>query len=54
VQLGLKGIDGFASGAHIVKIEDVTEFVQRQGRIADQKDDLCSCSWRASASLCRR
>lgn len=38
VQLGLKGIDGFANGAHIVKIEDVTEFVQRQGRIADQKD----------------
>lgn len=39
VQLGLKGIEGFANGEHILKIEDVTEFVHQQGRIADQKDD---------------
>lgn len=39
VQLGLKGIEGFANGAHIVKIEDVTDFVLQQGRIVDQKDN---------------
>jgi hypothetical protein len=38
VQLGLKGVQGFVSGADIVKIEDVTAFVLEQGRIAEQKD----------------
>lgn len=34
VQLGLKGVRGFASGADIVAIEDVTPFVRAQAAVA--------------------
>ena len=33
VQLGLKGVEGFASGEDIVWIEDVTDFVREQGSL---------------------
>jgi hypothetical protein len=33
VQLGLKGVKGFADGADILKIEDITEFVRSQATL---------------------
>ena len=39
MQLGLKHLDSFQDGTDIVRIEDISDFVHAQGRVADAGDE---------------